>query len=251
MTDAAESLERKKRPRRKKKRRKKRSHRRIALRKIHPNSWNPNEMSPDFFRKLKSGIKRTLEEAGEIPPIVVRPSPETTGHYEIIDGFHRWKALTELKQRLIGVFVLKVSDKTARILTRTLNYLKGEPNRGRYAQGLVELIEVGASEEELEELLPESPDELEQLWEEAEVTIKAAENILAEDDEDEDEYSDKRSDDDIWVDVKFRVSVPQAEMVERELARIGGRLKGKAKRARALEYMAVQSSQTPLPEDMV
>lgn len=235
----------------KKKRKRAQSHRMVPIEKVHPNDWNPNELKGEMFVKLTRGIKRTLDEAGEIPPIVVRPSPKEKGQYEIVDGFHRWLVFKELKQPRIGVFVLKVGDKTARILTRTLNYLRGDPDRQRYAQGLVELVELGATEQELTDFLPESPEEIEQLWEEAEVTVEAVDALSDLHDEDDDAIGDGSGSEEVWVDLKFRVAFGQAEVIEREINRISLSLKGKHKRARALEYMAVQSGQMDLQEDLV
>ncbi len=45
--------------------------------------------------------------------------------------------------------------------------------------------------------------------------------------------------------MKFNVSRSQAEIIEQELSRICSVLEGKNLRGRALEFMAVQSAQTP------
>ncbi len=240
--------------RRKKKKKvasKKRKYRMVPIDKVHPNTWNPNVMDGPFFKKLLTGLKSTLAEAKTIPPIVVRPKPNEERQYEIIDGWHRWKALKDLKQTRIGVFVLKVSDKNARILTTTLNYLRGSPDRAKYSKGINELIELGATTTELTNLLPESWDELDQLIDESDITIEAFQQLQNEYDADQEKNAEKNPDDDdsLWVDARFKVSVPQARVIEAELARIGGTLKGKNTRGRALEFMAVLSSQSPIPTD--
>ena len=208
-------------------------------------------MDKPFFRKLLKGIEATLEEAREIPPIIVRPSPAEVGKYEIIDGFHRWKAMTELGQERIGVFVIKVGDKTARVLTNTLNYLRGKPERAKYASGLVELIELGMSPTEMDELLPDSSDEINELLEEATISIKAFEALYNDSEEESDTNMREvgLNDEDVWVDLKFKVSIPQARVIESELNRIGETLKGRNVRGRALEFMASNSSGQPLPND--
>ena len=229
---------------------KRKAHRKVSLSRCHPNNWNPNVMDATHFKKLKKGISRTLDQSGEIPPIVVRRSTQEKGKYEIIDGYHRWKALGELKQARVDVFVLKVDDATARILTNTLNYLRGTPDRAKQAAGLIEMIEMGASVDDLAELLPETDDELDMLMEEGTVSIKAYEQLLSSDETEGRDPNDDVGEDEMWVDLKFRVSVAQAKIIEKELARIGNQLSGKSKRSRALEYMAVMSGHSSIPEDV-
>lgn len=223
---------------------------------VHPNPWNPNVLDGDAYKKLKQGIERVLGESGHIPPIVVRPKADEAGQYEIIDGFHRWKALKELKHDKVPAVVLKgTTDKTARILTNTLNYLRGKPDRSKYAKGIVEMLEKGATFEELASLLPESTEELDQLIDETSLSIKAFEQLQTEYDQDQKDReaneADELSEDKAWVDVKFKISVAQAKVVEAEIKRVSEVLKGKNTRGRALEIMAAQSASTTLPDDLV
>lgn len=230
--------------------RKRKAYRLVTLDKVIPNPWNPNEMPPALYEKLKRGLERTLDTTdGKIMPIVVRKHPDREGCYEIIDGFHRWKAFGELGQEKIGVWVIKASDKDARILTNTLNYLRGQPHRERYSKSIIEMLEKGATFEELAELLPENEDEIGQLIDESKVTIEAF-KALQENEEEEAENLDSvaKQDEDVWIDLKFKVTASQARIIEAEIKRIGSHIKGKNARARALEFMAVQSSQDELSE---
>jgi ParB/RepB/Spo0J family partition protein len=217
----------------------------VPIKKVFPNKWNPNEMPPHLFKKLKNNLKKLIKESpGKIPPIVVRPRKNG---YEIIDGEHRWRALQELKQKKINLYSIEVNDDMAHTMTNTLNYLRGTPNREKYAQSIVDLLELGTTTEALADLLPESMDEIDQLLEETDVSVEAFKTLVSEEEKlKEDE--DNKGKNDLWIDLKFRVSVAQAEVVEREIKRIEGILSGKQKRGRAIEYMAVQSSQTELPE---
>lgn len=215
---------------------------RVKIGKVRPNAWNPNAMDDLFYQKLKTGLELSLREGQDIPPIIVRPHPKGR-YYEIIDGFHRHAALVELGQERINVFSIDVPDKQARILTNTLNYLRGRPDRKKMGQGIVELLELGATTYELAQFLPETQDDLQQLLEESEVSLEALSALHGEKGEDDDlEGIDKHQDD--WVDLKFRVSVEQAEVIMAEVDRVAGQIKGKNLKGRALEYMAVQSSQT-------
>lgn len=222
---------------------------------VQPNTWNPNEMSPEFYAKLKANLKEQLKKTGKVPPIIVRPNREREC-YEIVDGEHRWKAMQELKQTKISIYSIEADDKLARILTTNLNYLRGKPNRERYVQGIVEMIELGTTVEDITALLPEDAESINTILEEARISLKAYENILSESEEegvDSDAHSKdaKDAESESWVDLKFQVSVGQLRIIEKELDRIGSKLKGKNARARALEYAMVLSSQCPIPEDLV
>lgn len=223
---------------------------RVPIDKLDPNDWNPNVMPDRFYKKLVQGLRRTLDEAGRIPPVIVRP---WKGRYQIIDGFHRWKALKELGEDRISIFSMKVKDQTARLLTTNLNYLRGSPDRVKYAKGLVELIELGTPFEELGELLPNTMEEIDELLEETELTVEAFRQLGDDNDEDSEGNGEKKETKtpDLWVDLTFKLPVDAARVVEKEIARISKKLKGKNIRGRSLEFMAVQSSHSDLPEDLV
>lgn len=221
----------------------------VTLDRVHPNDWNPNELSAEGYAKLKRGISKVLQSnPRRIPPIIVRRHPELKGQYQIIDGFHRWKAMGDLKQEKINVFVIKADDATARILTNTLNYLRGSPNQERYAQGLVELVELGMTTTELSDLLPDTAEDIDNLISAADVSVEAYEKLRSEDEKALDSLS-KAGEDEVWVELKFKVTVEQAQVVEQELSRLSNAIGGKSRRSRALEYMAVQSSQCDLPTE--
>jgi len=204
-----------------------------------------------FFEKLKKGMAKVLQDnPNRLPPIVVRRHKTEKGHYEIIDGFHRWKALSELKQPKINVFVIKADDKIARVLTNTLNYLRGQPDREKYAKGLVDLIGMGFKTADLADLLPDSENDIDDFLEEAEISIEAFQSIQEENAEIDKENEAKDGSGDIWVELKFKVTSDQARVVEQEIARIASGLRGKNLRGRALEYMAANSSISPLPGDL-
>ena len=223
---------------------------RVRLERVHPNSWNPNELSPQNYAKLKRGLSRVIQKNPKgLPPIIVRKHPKKKGHYQIIDGEHRWRASGELKQTRINIYVINSDDKTSRILTNTLNYLRGHPNRGKYAKGIVELIALGERTRDLADLLPETEEDIDELLDESDVNPEAYEQLQEEDEENLKDLAEKDNSE-VWVDMKFKLSADQAQIVEGEITRIGESLKGKNKRGRALEYAMVMSSQCDLPKDL-
>jgi ParB/RepB/Spo0J family partition protein len=210
---------------------------------VKPNDWNPNVCNERIYQKIKNGIDRVIKENGETPPIVVRKNQE---RYEIIDGYHRWKILQELGQKTINVYCVDANDTQARILTNQLNYNHGEADQEKYKEGILELIEMGIGKTELEELFPETSEELDQILEQSDLSVEAYETLKKEYD------SNKGSDDedDPWIEISFKLSVDQARVIEDEIKRISKKLKGKNVRSRALEYAMVLSSQTELPSDI-
>lgn len=85
------------------------------------NSWNPNKMNEKDFLKLKEILDKSGGNFEQ--PILVRP---VNAGYEIVDGCHRWKALSELGFEDIYVRVEELSDKDAIIRTIQMNRFRGD-----------------------------------------------------------------------------------------------------------------------------
>lgn len=65
----------------------------LAIGALRPPKVNPNVMTPEEFAALKEGIRA----GDDMPqPLVVGEILGQPGVYEIIDGEHRWQAVTEL-----------------------------------------------------------------------------------------------------------------------------------------------------------
>lgn len=94
---------------------------RIAIENLVPHPGNPNRMSKKKFVKLVRNIERT----GLYEPLVVRPCPEMTGVFQIINGHYRWKALHQLGYKTVEAVIWDIDDKVTDILLATLNRLGG------------------------------------------------------------------------------------------------------------------------------
>lgn len=211
-----------------------------------PNTWNHNVMEPAEYKKLKAMIQHSYEETGKLAtPIVVRTHPTQQGKWEIIDGAHRWKACGELGRTEVDVWIYDpCSDKMARFLTDMLNYLRGAPNPEKQVEFYKELGEMGVSKDEMAKFTSITREELDELIEANDIDIESV-DVTVPGEEDDEEEEKKATD---WLELKFLVPKEAAEVVEAELARIGDTLEGKNVRGRALEFMAVQSAQTPLED---
>lgn len=214
---------------------------------VEKNPWNYNVMPPDKYEKLKTWLEELRKDGKPLPPIMVRPHPEKREKWQIIDGEHRWRAIGELGYTKINVFVMDVDTKKAKLLTDSFNYTKGERDEEKFIQMLHELHKTeNIPILEMVKLLSISEGEL--IEKAALHETDAAVDLLANLQKEQIARNKKIGDDaegvpEAWVELKFKLPVKAARIVEAELSRIEAHLSGAGRRARALEFMAVQSSQ--------
>ena len=163
----------------------------VAADSLLANDYNYNTVSPHMFETLKKNIRKV----GFIDPVTVRSGNEKgrfkDGHYEIIDGEHRWKAALELELVEIPVMDIgNVSDAHAKLLTVNMNEIGGKPDAERLAE-----IVAGFHEEnldELMELLPYSSEETDAMIDAGASDLDALESLR---DLDGDDIPDSDGDD--------------------------------------------------------
>ena len=122
----------------------------------HPD--NPNRQSKSTFIKLVRNIGQT----GKYEPLVVRPHPQRSGHFQIINGHHRYKALEKLGYKQADVVIWDIDDRQADILLATLNRLCGSDVLDKKITLLKRLSERLAASE-LSKLLPQTRSQIERL----------------------------------------------------------------------------------------
>jgi len=130
----------------------------IALDDLVAHPLNSNVMPPDLQEKLRAHIKRT----GRYPYLIVRPHPEETGKFQVLDGHHRVAILRELGHREACCDIWDVGDREARLLLATLNRLQGQDLPIRRAE-LIHSLLGEMSTVDLAGLLPETDKQLEEL----------------------------------------------------------------------------------------
>lgn len=89
---------------------------------VHANPWNPNKMDDP----TRSAARESIATFGFIDPITVREHPELDGHYQIIDGEHRWQEARELGYEHLPAVILTVDNAAAKKLTIIFNETRGE-----------------------------------------------------------------------------------------------------------------------------
>lgn len=125
---------------------------------LHTNPWNPNEMTP---RQYEAAIE-SITAYGFIDPITVRPHPDISGEYEIIDGEHRLRAAQHLGLTSVPIVVIDVTETEAKKLTIILNETRGRADTISLSQLLTDL-RTGLEIADLITGLPYSTDELTEL----------------------------------------------------------------------------------------
>ena len=130
----------------------------IALDKLVAHPDNPNQMSRANFTKLV----RNIERSGLYEPIIVRPHPVQKDSFEIINGHHRYMALSKLGFKMADCVVWQVDDEQTDILLSTLNRLCGTDKIDKKLAVLKRLNEKLAAKQ-LSKLLPQTAKQIERL----------------------------------------------------------------------------------------
>jgi hypothetical protein len=168
----------------------------IALEKLVAHPANPNKMSMAAFGKLVRNIERT----GRYEPLIVRPYPNksediatvkadvqkdddakdsrlrgndikktspstilgTGDYFQIINGHHRWQALTRLGYKAADCVVWDIDDEEADILLATLNRLCGSDELGKKLE-LLKRLRKRMESRELAKLVPQTAKQIERL----------------------------------------------------------------------------------------
>jgi ParB/RepB/Spo0J family partition protein len=130
----------------------------IALDKLVAHPDNPNQQSKVNFAKLV----RNIEWTGRYEPLIVRPCPDNTGLYQIINGHHRCHALTKLGYKAAECIVWDIDDEQTDILLATLNRLSGSDQLGKKLK-LLKRLNSRLESGELAKLIPQTRKQIERL----------------------------------------------------------------------------------------
>jgi hypothetical protein len=130
----------------------------VPLARLVPHPDNPNRMGKQKFARLVSNIELT----GRYEPLIVRPCPKKKGHFQIISGHNRARALEKLGYDTAEVIVWEVDDYQAGILLCTLNRLCGSDVLSTKIT-LLQSLKKRLDPDELAKLLPQSAGQIERL----------------------------------------------------------------------------------------
>jgi len=197
----------------------------VALDDLVAHPLNSNVMPEDLQEKLRAHIRRT----GRYPFLVVRPHPDESGKFQVLDGHHRVAILRELGHREARADVWSVDDREARLLLATLNRLQGQDQPLRRAQLIHELLgEMSA--EDLAGLLPETDKQLEELHALLEFPAEEVAELLEAQAEEAEKVLPRV--------MSFVVTPEQEQLIEQAVEQASDGTVGKDRKARGLTNLA-------------
>jgi ParB family transcriptional regulator, chromosome partitioning protein len=110
----------------------------VAIGRIYPNPKQPRRLfRPEALQELEDSIR----EKGLLQPILVRPSADQPGLYEIVAGERRWRAAQRVPLHELPVVVRELSDAEVMELALVENIQRQDLNPIEEAEGFSRLIE--------------------------------------------------------------------------------------------------------------
>jgi ParB family transcriptional regulator, chromosome partitioning protein len=111
---------------------------RVAIGRIYPNPKQPRRLfKPEALQELEDSIR----EKGLLQPILVRPSADQPGLYEIVAGERRWRAAQRVPLHELPVVVRELSDAEVMELALVENIQRQDLNPIEEAEGYHRLID--------------------------------------------------------------------------------------------------------------
>lgn len=111
----------------------------IPIEKIVPNRFQPRTVFDD--EKIEE-LSRTIHTHGVIQPIVLRPSSEAEGMYEIIAGERRYRAMKKLEWKEVPAIVRTLNDKETASIALIENLQREELTAIEEALAYQQLLEL-------------------------------------------------------------------------------------------------------------
>ena len=129
----------------------------VDITKVKPNTWNPKDTIEENkeVKRIYEDIKEQIRKKGLFEAITVRNLGQgSRKSWEILDGYHRWRACKELGFEEIRVNDLgKIDDKLARAIT----VVKEQKKVPVSELGIVDIVgwfrEEGVGEDMVQDLL--------------------------------------------------------------------------------------------------
>ena len=110
----------------------------IPIELVHSNPNQPRQ----FFREDDiATLADSIRDKGVLQPILVRPSPRTTGEYEIVAGERRWRAAQLAGLRVIPALVRTLDDERALEISIVENVQREDLNAMEEAQAYRALMQ--------------------------------------------------------------------------------------------------------------
>jgi ParB family chromosome partitioning protein len=130
------------------------SERAVPIEVISP---NPNQPRKHFEKDALADLAASIAQKGVLQPLIVRPSGDVTGGYEIVAGERRWRAAQQAKLHEVPVIIRKFTDEEAMEIAIIENIQRDDLNPVEEAEGYRSLMETHSrTQEELARALGKS-----------------------------------------------------------------------------------------------
>ena len=104
-------------------------------------SPNPRQPRRHFDESALAALASSIRTAGLMQPIVVRPSPSRSGHFEIVAGERRYRAAQRLELERIPAIVREIDDRTAAEWALIENLQREDLNPMERARAFLALVD--------------------------------------------------------------------------------------------------------------
>lgn len=118
---------------------------------------NPGQPRRDFAPGALEELAASIREKGVLQPLIVRPSAESPGNYEIVAGERRWRAAQMAQRHEVPVLIRDLSDTEVLEIAIIENVQRADLNPVEEAMGYRQLVErFGHTQEQLAEAMGKS-----------------------------------------------------------------------------------------------
>ena len=126
----------------------------VAIEKIEPNPWQPRRhFAPDELNELADSITNH----GIIQPLLVRPHPDNSDHYQLIAGERRWRAAQLAQRHDVPVVIRDTNEQQAAEMALIENIQRQDLNIIEEAEGYQRLMaEFDYKQEDLAQVVGKS-----------------------------------------------------------------------------------------------
>ncbi|MGY6660695.1 MAG: ParB/RepB/Spo0J family partition protein [Glycocaulis sp.] len=102
---------------------------------------NPDQPRKRFSEDELASLSASIAERGVLQPILVRPAPGKTGHYQIVAGERRWRAAQRARLHEIPAVIREFTDRETLEIAIVENVQRQDLNAVEEARGYRQLIE--------------------------------------------------------------------------------------------------------------
>jgi ParB family chromosome partitioning protein len=126
----------------------------VAIAQVRSSPLNPRK---DFRDEELAELAESIRTKGLVQPIIVRPSSQASGEFEIVAGERRWRASLKAGIHTVPVIVRELTDKETLELAIIENVQRQDLNAIEEAAGYRDLIErFEYNQEQLSEIIGKS-----------------------------------------------------------------------------------------------